>query len=81
MKYKYEPDYVVHPGESLKAFVEAKGLSELEVCSLLGSEVVGVLYLRSSLTPELALKIKSELGGPPSSFWLNLQENYDNSKK
>lgn len=71
--------YLIHPGESLKEFIEEYNVdltdlsNKLEIC---GEELNNILNGKSDITPIIAHKL-SKVYDPPEYFWNNLQINYN----
>ena len=68
-----------HPGEFIKeVYLDELGISEREVALKLKvapSTLNRLIKGRSSLTPEMALRLSITLGRTPQS-WLMMQDNY-----
>jgi len=69
-----------HPGEFITAvYLEPNELSGRELAAALGvsaSTLNRILTDRSSISPEMALRLAKALGRSPES-WLAMQSNYD----
>jgi addiction module HigA family antidote len=68
-----------HPGSLLRTEIEALGFSVADVAEGLGitrQALYNVLNGKSSITPEMAVRLEKGLGGTAES-WLNLQMAYD----
>jgi len=75
----FEPDYAVHPGKTIKETLRAKHISQLHVAHSIGCSISsmnrmlnGHQRIRSELIAYLVWKT-----GVPTSFWENLQAQYD----
>ena len=70
-----------HPGEILKELmIEPLGLSITDAARHLGvsrKTLSKVLNGRSSVTPEMALRLEMAFGKPNAAHWLRLQNAYD----
>jgi addiction module HigA family antidote len=71
----------VHPGEILREdCMKPLGLSVTETARALGisrktlSEIVNA---KSSITPEVAVRLEQAFADPPADMWLRLQSAYD----
>lgn len=81
---KVWPDTAVHPGEHIQDFYEDEedipvaklsensGLTESELWSFIDGD--------AAVTPAIAVGLSKALG-PPSTFWENLQTNYELTKR
>lgn len=78
-KLTYDPDDVTHPGESLRAYMEAEDLSVEDMVPVLRAKGILVQMLLDGdarFTPRIA----ANLGGAgigTEEFWLSRQERYD----
>lgn len=78
-KYKFEPDYITHPGETLKEKLEEIGMSQKEFAVRVGKPVKTISEIvngKSAVVPETAVRFEKVLG-IPASYWLLHQSNYD----
>lgn len=83
MKYEYNPDYLVPPGEILKDCLETYKLSvsELSIRSGLSVEIINKIINNStSITPEIATRLESVFLYP-KELWLNLEILYQEDIK
>ena len=72
-------DLVIHPGEMIADVLESRNLSQKELANRAGvSEAFlsDVIHGKKDISKGLAKGLEYALG-VPSSFWLNLQSNYD----
>jgi HTH-type transcriptional regulator/antitoxin HigA len=70
---------LIHPGESLSETLEFLKMSQLELSIRTGlaeKTISEIINGKSSITPETALKLERSIN-IDSSFWNNLQKNYD----
>ena len=87
--HKFDPDYAVHPGQTLReciAHFAVPGelpqsyLKRLEAfCDVIEEDaenIEAITFGEAPITEELAHKFAKALG-QPATFWLNLQDNYD----
>ncbi|MCD6578349.1 HigA family addiction module antidote protein [bacterium] len=88
-KYILQPDYAVHPGETLREKLKELNMNPKEFAIRTGKPlktISNVLNGKSSITPEMAVKFEKVLG-IPANFWMKKQANYneyvarDNQKK
>jgi len=78
-KYKFEPNYAVHPGETLREKLEEINMPPKEFAIRTGKPVKtisNVLNGKSSITPEMAIQFEKVLG-ISANFWMKKQANYD----
>ena len=76
--YKFEPDFIVAPGETLQETIETLGITQAELAKRMGRPVKtinGIIKGRVEITPETALQLEKVLG-VPARFWVNLEGNY-----
>lgn len=76
--FKFVPDYVVPPGETLLEVMESQDITQAELVKRTGrpkKTISGIINGKISITAETALQLESVLG-VPASFWLNLECNY-----
>jgi len=77
--YRFEPDYAVHPGETLKELLDEKGISPREFAVRVGKPektISQILHGKSAVTPEMAVQFENVLH-LPASFWMKKQASYD----
>ena len=73
------PDLLIHPGETISDILEERKITQKELAQRAGvSEpfLSDVIYGKKDISKKLAAGLEYALG-VPSSFWLNLQANYD----
>ncbi len=78
IKFQYEPDYAIHPGEILDETLDARGISKSDFSEKSGlsrKQVSLILNGKAPVTPESAIKFEHILG-VKASIWLNLNTNY-----
>ncbi len=71
-----------HPGELVRENVDDLGLSVAKAAVALGitrQQLYNVVNGRSSITPEMALRLEKALGGS-AELWLRMQLNFDLAK-
>ncbi len=76
--YRFEPDYAVHPGETLREKLEELNMNPKEFAVRVGKPVKtisNILNGKSSITPEIAVQFEKVLG-ISASFWMAKQANY-----
>ncbi len=77
-KYKYAPDKVFPPGETLREVLEAIGMSEVEFAERMAADVKEIRRLvkgEAPVTADIAQRMEGVLG-VPASFWENLEQQY-----
>ncbi|MDD3302705.1 MAG: HigA family addiction module antitoxin, partial [Candidatus Gracilibacteria bacterium] len=82
IKREFQPDWVVHPGQNLKRFLETFNISQKELSLRIGmseKHIVDIIKGNSPITPDTTLKLENVFPKDiaPASFWNNLQLNYD----
>ena len=73
------PDLLIHPGETISDILEERKITQKELAQRAGvSEpfLSDVIHGKKDISKKLAVGLEYALG-VPSSFWLNLQANYD----
>jgi len=80
---EYLPDYAVAPGEVLAYELELRNMTRAELAKRTGlseKHVTAILVGNgtSEITPEIAVKLQEALG-MPVGYWLNLENNYQNT--
>jgi HTH-type transcriptional regulator/antitoxin HigA len=76
---RYEPDYAVPPGETLRETLDSIGMTQSDLALRTGrptKTVNEIVKGKAAITPETALQFQRVLG-VPASFWNNLQRNYE----
>lgn len=76
--YKYEPDFAVAPGETLKEVLEDVGMSQAELATRTGlspKHVNQVIQGHVGLTPDMAARLEPVVG-VPARIWNSLESNY-----
>ena len=76
--YRYEPDYVVRPGEVLEENLEARNIKKVDLalrCSLSAKTVSQIINGSAPVSPETALCFQRVLG-VSANVWNNLEANY-----
>ena len=72
-------DLLIYPGETISDLIEERGLTQKELAQRAGvSEAFlsDVIHGKKDISKSLAMGLEYALG-IPTSFWLNLQANYD----
>ncbi len=78
-KFTYNPDYAIHPGETLREKLEEIGMSPKEFAVRTGKPektISAILNVKSSITPEMSVLFERVLG-IPASFWIKKQSYYN----
>ena len=77
--YTYQPDYAVHPGETLREKLEEMNMQPKEFAIRTGKPVKTISEIlngKSSITPEMAVLFEKVLN-IPANFWIKKQANYN----
>lgn len=72
-------EWLIHPGEIISDILEERNLTQKELAQRAGvSEILlsEVIHGKKDISKGLAMGLECALE-VPSSFWLNLQANYD----
>lgn len=72
-------ELLIHPGETISDILEDRNMTQKELAQRANvSEALlsDVIYGGNGISKELAKGLECSFG-VPSSFWLNLQANYD----
>ena len=80
--YRYEPDYVTEPGDTLQETIEALGISQRELAARTGYTTKHINWLisgKARITPEAALRLE-KVTGVPARLWNNLETRYQDRK-
>jgi HTH-type transcriptional regulator / antitoxin HigA len=78
---KYQPARVTHPGKTLKETLKTLGMKQSELAKRTArplKAINDIINGESSITSETALLLETVLG-VPVPFWLNRQNQYDES--
>jgi len=78
-KLTYNPDFAVHPGETLREELDMLNVSQVELAQRIGiseKHISQIIHGESSITPDMAIKLERSLG-VEAELWANLQKNYD----
>jgi len=76
------PDYLVTPGEILEEYIEALGMTQVELSRRTGlakKTINEIIRAKSPITPDTALKLERTLDRP-AHFWSNLERQYQEDK-
>jgi addiction module HigA family antidote len=79
MKTPFQPDYAIHPGETLAETLEDLGLSQAELAQRMGCplrRIAEIIQGKKAITPDTALQLERATG-VPASFWNSAQRNYE----
>lgn len=80
---QYNPDWVSHPGETLKELFEYSNSSLEELSKLSGileNELQSIMDCKMDISKDIAKKLQNVFH-ISETFWMNRQHNYDNRKK
>jgi HTH-type transcriptional regulator / antitoxin HigA len=75
----FQPDYAIHPGETLAETLEELGMSQAELAQRMGRplQVISeIVQGKKAITAETALQLERATGGP-ANFWNSSQRNYE----
>ncbi|MEO5332648.1 MAG: HigA family addiction module antitoxin [Magnetococcus sp. YQC-5] len=79
---QYIPDYAVHPGEILEAYLDTLKMNQTELSDRTGivlQHINEILKGNAPITSETALKLERAVGHP-AHFWNNLQRLYEETQ-
>ncbi len=79
VKYSYEPDYAVHPGEILGETLEARGIKKSEFaerCGLSVKTVSQIINKKAPVTADSAVQFERVLG-TSAAIWNNLNAAFE----
>jgi HTH-type transcriptional regulator/antitoxin HigA len=77
-EYRFEPDYAVSPGDTLKETLDALGLSQVDLSLRTGLAEKTISQIVNGIAPisyETAAKLEL-VTGVPSSFWNRRELSY-----
>lgn len=72
---RFDPDWRVHPRETLLETLEERGLDRGDMPEELLDPVEGILHRDEPISPETAALLERHLG-VTAQFWLNLEAEY-----
>ena len=75
----FQPDYAIHPGETLAETLEELGMSQAELAQRMGRPlqmISEIIQGKKAITAETALQLERATG-VPASFWNSSQRNYE----
>lgn len=76
--YKYIPDRVSHPGETLLELLEERGMTQVELSERMGrplKTINEIIKGKAAITPETAIQLE-RVFGVPNHFWNQNEANY-----
>lgn len=79
---RYDPDYLVLPGEVLEEYLEAFSMTQAELAARTGlakKTINEIIKGKSPITPDTALKFEHSLGRP-AHFWNNLERQFQEDR-
>lgn len=79
--YKFEPDFIIPPGDTLRETLEELEISQAELARRSGrpkKTINGIISGDKSITSDTAVQFERVLG-VPASFWNNLEKDYRES--
>jgi addiction module HigA family antidote len=77
--YLFQPDYAIHPGETLAETLEKLGMSQAELAQRMGRPlqmISEIIQGKKAITAETALQLERATG-VPANFWNSSQRNYE----
>ena len=75
----FQPDFAIHPGETLAETLEDLGMSQAELAQRMGRPlqmVSEIIQAKKAITAETAIQIERATG-VPANFWNASQRNYE----
>jgi HTH-type transcriptional regulator/antitoxin HigA len=75
----FQPDYAIHPGETLAETLEELGMSQAELAQRMGRPlqmISEIIQGKKAITAETALQLERATG-VPANFWDSSQRNYE----
>src|SRR3954463_16510570 len=75
----FQPDYAIHPGETLSETLEEIGMSQAELAQRMGRPlqmISEIIQGKKAITAETALQLERATG-VPANFWNSSQCNYE----
>ncbi len=75
----FQPDYAIHPGETLVETIEELGMSQAELAQRMGRPlqmISEIVQGKKAITAETALQLERATG-VPGNFWNSAQRNYE----
>lgn len=79
MTIPFQPDYAIHPGETLAETLEELGMSQAELAQRMGRPlqmISEIIQGKKAITAETALQLERATG-VPANFWNSSQRNYE----
>ena len=79
MAHPFNPNWRVHPSETLREIMRDKGVNQSVAATMLGvstSFLNDFLHGKRGVGQQFAVKL-AEAFGPSAGFWMRLQANYD----
>ena len=78
-KLTYEPDYDIHPGETLLETLKTLGITQEELAERTGcplKTINEIVLGKAAILADTALQLERALG-VSATFWNNAQRNYE----
>lgn len=75
----FNPDWSIHPGETLREELRARGLTQLAFAGMVGRSVQVINQIingKKGITPDTALDLEHGLG-VSAGFWVRLQAEHE----
>lgn len=76
----FNPDWRVHPGETLAEMLEERDLSVRQFADDINYSHTAISYIiqgKRRITVTMALAFERYFDSPTAEFWLNLQQRFD----
>ena len=76
---EFDPDWTVHPGETLREALTERNMTQTALATATGfsqKHITHVLHGRSGIGPDFAIALEKVLG-ISARLWVNLQSNYE----
>lgn len=80
---RYQPNYAIPPRETLMEILEDRKITLSRLSKMTGLDyevLIDIMEVKTKVNKEIADKLESALE-IPSSFWVNLEENYQATLK
>jgi len=81
-KHGISSDLVIHPGETIADILEDRNITQKELTKRIGMSepfLSDVIRGKKDISESLAMGLENVLN-VPSSFWMNLQTNYEEER-
>lgn len=81
-KEGFEPNIAIPPGETLREYLDARGMSQIELAKRLGltpKTINEIVKGKAPITPETALGLEAVFG-TSARFWMSLEANFQETR-